>query len=174
MRDDSDFDRALAEWVFYAQNHSGQGSEFYEKLSLLSRDFNPGAAFSEEKFFDTSIPDYEGARHLYRELCLEHSVPDPFRVLIAVARNEAFAPGCFIVCRVKNPEAGPGKYHWDEYDEGSTRLVQTDFEFPGLARVFGWTGEDSDIDGARAHLDECVENAKVVEDRGYFDPEGEE
>lgn len=171
MTDESDFDRALGEWVFYGQNHSGQGSEFYEKLSELSRRFRPGAAFSETRFFDPRIPDYEGARAVYRELCLEHKIPDPFRVLIAVARDESFAPGCFILCRVKNPEAGPGKYDWDERDEEMTRLIQTDWDFPGVARSFGWDGEDSDIDGAREYLDDCVENAKVIEDPGYFDQE---
>lgn len=164
-----DIDRALGEWVFYSQHHQGQWSEFYQKLSELSRRFQPGAAFSETKFFDPTIPDYEAARAVYRELCLAHHLPDPFRVLIAVARDEAYAPGCFLLCRVKNPEAGPGKYDWDERDEAHTRLIQSDWDFPGLARTFGWDGEDQDISGAREYLDQCAEEATVVEDPGYFD-----
>ena len=168
MPTEEDFDRALGEFVFYSQNHSGQGSEFYRKLSQLTQHFDPGAAFSETKFFDTSIPDYDGAREVYSELCQEHGIPDPFRVLIAVARDEDYAPGCFILCRVRNPEAGPGHYDWDERDEENTRLIDRDWDFPGLARVFGWEGEDSDVDGAREYLYECVENAKVAEDSGFF------
>lgn len=91
--------------------------------------------------------------------------------LIAVACDEKYAPGCFILCRVTNPEAGPGKYDWDERDAQNTRLIQTDWDFPGLARTFGWDGYDADVDRAREYLDECVEEAKVVEDPGYFDTE---
>ena len=165
------FDIVLGHYVFCSQHHEGQASERYERLSRITRYFKPGALFSETRFFDTSVAEYEEAREVYRALCTKHGVPDPFRVLIAVARDEGFAPGCFILCRVKTLAAGPGKYDWDERDEENTRLIQTDWDFPGVARAFGWTGEDSDTQGAREYLDQCVEDAKVAEDPGYFETE---
>ena len=165
------FDIVLGHYVFSSQNHAGQGSALYERLSRITGYFNPGAAFSESRFFDLKEKDYEEAREVYRALCAKHGVPDPFRILIAVARDEDYAPGCFILCRVKNPEAGSGKYDWDERDEENTRLIQADWDFPGVARSFGWDGDDSDIQGARDFLDRCVDDAKVAEDPGYFDSE---
>lgn len=91
-------------------------------------------------------------------------------VLIALDRDEKHAPGCFILCRVKNPDATPGHYDWDEYDERNALLVDRDWDFPALARTFGWDGEDRDVGGARELLYRCVEEARVaLDDRGYFE-----
>jgi hypothetical protein len=172
MQDDEidPISRAIGEWVFYTQNHSGQFSDFYAKAcEVEARGLRLGAAFSASKFFDVENRDYEDAREVYRLLCEKHGLPDPFRVLIAVERGGSYAPGCFIICRVLNPEDGPGRYDWDERDGDSTILVQGDTGFPGLATTFGWPGEESDIEGAIEFLDACVNNAKVVEDPGYFD-----
>jgi hypothetical protein len=165
------FDIVLGHYVFCSQNHGGQGSSLYERLCRITRYFKPGAGFSESRFFDRKVRGYEAAREVYQALCRRHGVPDPFQGLIAIARDDAFAPACFILCRVKNPEAGPGKYDWDERDEENTLLIQTDHDFPGLARTFGWDGDDPDIPGAAEYLDRSVDDAKVVEDPGYFDTE---
>jgi hypothetical protein len=55
----------------------------------------------------------------------------------------------------------------DENDEDI--LVQTDYDFPGLASTFGWDGERDDIEGAREFLDEIADTDTGVEDPGYFD-----
>jgi hypothetical protein len=162
------FDIVLGHYVFCSQHHEGQTSELYERLSRITGYFNPGALFSESRFFDPREKDYAAAREVYQALCSRHGVPDPFQGLIAIDRDEGFAPGCFILCRVTNPEAGPGKYDWDEHDEERTLLIQTDYDFPGLARSFGWNGDDSDIQGAAEYLDRCVEDGSVTEDPGYF------
>ena len=116
--------------------------------------------------------------------------------LIAVDTDQAYAPGCYLICKVKNPEAGEGHYNWDTRDEAATRLVQMDTDFPGLARDFGWqpqTGPNmhcvhSSTDGtvdchdcgkpasefiqeAAEYLDGCVATGETVEDPGYFEEE---
>lgn len=164
----SRFDIVLGHYVFCSQNHGGQGTALYSRLSRIQGYFKPGAAFSETRFFDTKESELEEARRVFRNLCGRHHVPDPFRVLIAVDRDEKFAPCSFLICRVKNPEAGSGHYDWDTRDEKNTVLVQTDWDRPGLARTFGWSGDDADIEGATEYLDICVEDGKVVEDQGYF------
>ena len=168
------FDIVLGHYVFCSLNHSGQASGLYARLSRISGYFTPTAAFSETRFFDLRESEYEEARTVYRKLCEKHRLSDPFRTLIAVDRDEGFAPGCFILCRVTNPWAGPSEYDWDHEDEKNTVLIQSDWDFSGVARTFGWAGEESDIQGASAFLDRCVEDGKVVEDPGYFssEPEG--
>jgi hypothetical protein len=89
-------------------------------------------------------------------------------VLIAVDRDSSYAPCSFIICRVLNPEAGEGSYDWDTRDEDNTVLVQTDWDYPNIARTFGWEGHDDDISGAADFLDLCVGTGRVVEDPGYF------
>lgn len=89
--------------------------------------------------------------------------------LIALDRDQAHAPGCILICRVLNPEAGPGHYDWETRDEANTVLVQTDWDYPGIARTFGWSGDDKDIEGAGQFIDHCIDNATVVEDPGYFE-----
>ena len=163
------FDIVLGHFVFYSQHHGGQGSEFYERRSRVTRYFQPGAAFSESRFFNTSVTEYEDARAVYQALCQKHGFPNPFTVLIAIDRDETYAPGCFILCRVLNPEAGNGRYDWDTRDEENTVLVQTDFDFPSVARAFGWAEDESDIQAAANFLDTCVEEGRVAEDPGYFD-----
>lgn len=109
---------------------------------------------------------------------------------IAVATDAQYAPCSYLICRVLNPDAEPGQYDWTLYNEEHTVLVQTDYDFPGLARTFGWNpckGCDrecaGDTDGtvecasrrvddmiaeARAFLDDCEARAVVVDDPGYF------
>lgn len=76
--------------------------------------------------------------------------------------------GNYLICRVLNPDAGEGNYDWNEENESDTILVQVDFDFPSLAITFGWTGSNTDINGAAEYLDECIATAKVAEDPGYF------
>lgn len=88
--------------------------------------------------------------------------------LIALDRDPQHAPCCYLICRVTNPDAGEGNYDWSTRDEANTVLVQTDFDYPGVARSFGWNGDDDDINGATDYLDRCVAHGTVVEDPGYF------
>ena len=165
------FDIVLAHYVFCTQHHSGQNSELYQRLCRITAYFTPGAAFSETRFFDPAEADFEQAREVYQALCHKHNLPDPCNILIAVDRDDEYAPGCFLVCRVTNPAAGPGHYDWDTRDEDNTVLIQFDHQYPSLARAFGWDGDDSDLASAAVHLDSCVEEARVIEDPGYFDTE---
>lgn len=87
-------------------------------------------------------------------------------MLIALDRNQSYGPGCYLLCRVLNPEAGEGNYDWSDRGCVDTRLIQSNWDFPGVARSFGWNGEDSDIKGAMEYLDNNI--GKVIEDTGYF------
>jgi len=66
----SRFDVVLGHYVYCSQHYAGQGDPLYEKLCRITRYFNPGAAFSETKFFRE--PEYEAARAVYDHLCETH------------------------------------------------------------------------------------------------------
>ena len=72
------FDIVLGHYVFCTQHHSGQGSDLYQRLCRVTAYFTPGAAFSETRFFDPAESDFTEAREVYRALCRQHGVPDPF------------------------------------------------------------------------------------------------
>ena len=103
-------------------------------------------------------------------------------IKIAVERGSSWAPCSYIVCKVSGE---PGSYDWNERDESSTVLFQTDWDRPGLASAFGFVPCDcGDTDGtvncahktagemieaASDYLDMCADEGRVVEDPGYFD-----
>ena len=63
-----------------------------------------------------------------------------------------------------------GEFGWDyiiRHDDGRTKLIQTDYDYPGVASSFGWSGEQTDIAGAQKYLDENI--GKKADDPGYFD-----
>ena len=64
-----------------------------------------------------------------------------------------------------------GQFGWDYLivnldNERETILIQTDWDYPGVARTFGWTGDDSDISEAQEYLDDHINT--VADDPGYF------
>jgi hypothetical protein len=73
-------------------------------------------------------------------------------------------------------EAGDigGTYIVSNDENSETKFIQTDFEYPTVAKYFGWNGSDSDIDGAREFLDEIADTSIGVEDVGYFDGDSED
>ena len=84
-------------------------------------------------------------------------------MMVTLARGSTQgAPGCFILV----PEGvDPG-------NEKGTRLFQTDWDFPPLARNFGYTGPDErPSEAIYDYLDECCDNGKTIEDPGYFNVE---
>lgn len=81
---------------------------------------------------------------------------------ITIDEDQKRAPGCFILCQVD--ESG----NWDATDEDRTILVQRDTDFPGMARNFGWTGEDDDMEGAVDYLHDTA-IGEIIDDPGYFD-----
>jgi len=81
---------------------------------------------------------------------------------ITIDTDERFAPGCFILCQVDAQD------NWDTRDESKTILVQRDTDFPAMARNFGWTGTDSDIEGAVDFLNDTAPG-EIIDDPGYFD-----
>lgn len=94
---------------------------------------------------------------------------------IALFHEPFYAPGCYIIAR----QLGDGTYN--PYSEDDTILVQTDTDFPGVARTFGAEVEDDAVDRARAALDAMSYDARFtrltrftqdaaleVEDPGYF------
>lgn len=108
---------------------------------------------------------------------------------ITVVTDPSYAPGCFIICRVKR------NGHYNPRDEENTILVQTDWDFPGLASTFGWSVKNFQLDPQKPcehpHTDGTVKcelcgampgdfissardwlennEGKKVEDPGYFD-----
>lgn len=67
----------------------------------------------------------------------------------------------------------PGHYDWNEKDEENTSLVQSDYDFPGLASTFGLVIDDTlpmgeQIEHAQEYLDGCAVSGAVVDDPGYF------
>ena len=62
-----------------------------------------------------------------------------------------------------------GAFGWDYLivnDRGESILIQSDYDYPGVATTFGWAGPDDDISGAAEYLDDNV--GASVEDPGYF------
>lgn len=63
-----------------------------------------------------------------------------------------------------------GHFGWDyvirNLRTGDTILIQSDQDYPGVARTFGWDGDDEQYEEAQQFLDEAI--GKVVEDPGYF------
>lgn len=96
---------------------------------------------------------------------------------VTVFTDGKYAPNSYIVCKVVD-----GKY--DPYNQDMTRLVQVDYDFPGLASTFGFipcrkcnftdgtisckhhTVTDM-ISRARQFLDNSI--GIIVDDPGYFD-----
>lgn len=63
-----------------------------------------------------------------------------------------------------------GSFGWDYAivaDDGRDILVQTDYDYPGLALAFGWSGDDTDIEAAQEFLDDNI--GATVEDPGFFE-----
>tara|TARA_B100000614_G_C14562911_1_gene497832 strand:+ start:5922 stop:6173 length:252 start_codon:yes stop_codon:yes gene_type:complete len=80
---------------------------------------------------------------------------------ITIDTDESYAPGCFLLCQVDDSD------NWDTRDESRTILVQRDTDFPAMARNFGWTGEDSDIEQAVDYLHDTA-CGEIIDDPGYF------
>jgi len=67
---------------------------------------------------------------------------------------------------------GNERYKYNEktgVDERVDILIQTDTDYPSIASMFGWDGEESDIAEAQEYLDD--NDGMIVEDPGYFDTE---
>jgi len=63
-----------------------------------------------------------------------------------------------------------GQFGWDYLvvaDDGRDLLVQNDYDYPGLATTFGWSGDAEDIAAAQEYLDNHL--FESVEDPGYFE-----
>lgn len=65
-----------------------------------------------------------------------------------------------------------GHYTITNLDTEEEQYIQSDYDFPGLARTFGWDGEDEDIAGAAEFLDSVDGSIIEIDDPGYF-PEKE-
>lgn len=106
-------------------------------------------------------------------------------MLITVDRDPSYAPCGYLVCQVTG---APGHRDWDTRDDDRTVLVQTDWDFPGLAASFGFVpcdcgATDGTVDclhktatemitEAIDYLDALCESAddrRFIEDPGYFD-----
>jgi hypothetical protein len=81
---------------------------------------------------------------------------------ITIDEDQSRAPGCFILCPVDEND------NWNTADDENTILVQRDTDFPGMARNFGWSGDDSDIEGAVDFLHDTAVGT-IIDDPGYFD-----
>lgn len=102
---------------------------------------------------------------------------------ITVDRDSSYAPCCYLLCQVDDTG------NWDTRDEDTTRLIDTDWDYPGIASVFGWNIADDDCEheGTDGTVDcpscgktagEFISEASdyldanlgtIVDDPGYFD-----
>jgi hypothetical protein len=96
---------------------------------------------------------------------------------ITIERGGSYAPCGYLICRVQ-PDGS-----WSIYDEANTVLVQTDWDFPGLARDFGYVpcecgATDGTIDCQHHTASEMISAAadwldehegQIIEDPGYFE-----
>ncbi len=85
---------------------------------------------------------------------------------ITVDRDPQFAPCCLIVCQVN-----PYDHSYSTRDESRTVLIQSDWQWPALARAFGWreppeADESQQVQEAGQFLNECL--GRIVDDPGYF------
>jgi len=101
--------------------------------------------------------------------------------MITVDRDPTYAPCCYLICRVTGRR---GAYDWNTRDETNTVLVQTDWDYPGVASSFGWVpcrrgcGTDGTVDCAHHTASKMIQSAgayldkiagrKFIEDPGYF------
>jgi hypothetical protein len=78
---------------------------------------------------------------------------------IKLMRDSAFAPCCYIIVR----ERADGTF--DARDEASTLLIQTDWDYPSVARSFGWgmTSEACDHSATDGTIN-CPECGLTAED----------
>ena len=76
--------------------------------------------------------------------------------MIKLLRDPAFAPCAFILARAP----------FDTRDEANTVLVQSDWDFPGIARTFGGSFEEDQIAEAGEWLHDNI--GAEAEDPGYF------
>jgi len=67
-------------------------------------------------------------------------------------------------------ESGPGVSFLLRSENGTTRLVQTDREFPLVAKSLGWTGVDEESGDNAWDAYEFLERhlGESIDDPGYF------
>ena len=96
------------------------------------------------------------------------------QVIITVDTNSNYAPGCYLICRCTGQK---GHYDWCTTDENNTVLIQSDYEFIGLAELFGCTinyyniNFDKQIAQAIKYLDRLingVSDKRFIVDEYYF------
>jgi len=90
---------------------------------------------------------------------------------------------------IRLEEGDFGTYLLVDEDSGKDLLVQTDWDYPGIASTFGWSHEHGETDGtidcpvcgksasdmimeAQEYLDDHI--GDTAEDPGYFDSDDEE
>ena len=86
---------------------------------------------------------------------------------IQLVHDSSFAPCAFLVVKV-NDDGSLADYR---SDESASVLVQSDWDFPGLAAVFGWGGAiDCPDTGTIEEASEWLfaHEGEQVEDPGYF------
>tara|TARA_Y100000589_G_scaffold331494_1_gene385289 strand:- start:1218 stop:1484 length:267 start_codon:yes stop_codon:yes gene_type:complete len=85
---------------------------------------------------------------------------------IIIDTDSTYAPCAYLICAID--DSGD----WDTRDESRTVLVQSDWDHPGIASTFGWTGDQDDpesITDAGEYLDSIAgDPAYAVEDPGYL------
>ena len=92
---------------------------------------------------------------------------------IGLFRDPTYAPCCFLIIRLT--QDGQAMAYRGENERNSV-LVQTDYDYPGVARSFGASFEDHQISEAGDWLREHASRADyswaaevTAEDPGYFE-----
>ena len=110
------FDYVAGSWLFWSENHSGQASEGYARLSRYQ--FNPGACFSGWQSLT------EEARNIYRAWCKRESVDCEYDTVRYILGEHGWD--------VENPD-GCLEYFLDSYGDdninetGLINYQQSDF-----------------------------------------------
>lgn len=89
-------------------------------------------------------------------------------MLVLLYTDQGYAPGCYLL----EPVSRLRRRRHKKATGAASQLFQADTEWPYLAQMLGWTGNDCDIDGATRWLDARDGHVFRVRECGYFD-EGE-
>jgi hypothetical protein len=68
--------------------------------------------------------------------------------------------------KLTQPSNAPNTCFTVERRDGKSVFFQTDTDYPGLARTFGWVGDDSDVTTSYEYL--CEHVGMTAKDPGYF------
>ena len=142
-------------------------------------DENPEPQYPEDKPGEQRELLVKLLAHVERAELKVKAPKQPMTNMCVVDEDQSWAPCCYIICQVD--EQG----NWDERDEATTVLVQTDWDWPSLASNLGYVAcecgyTDGTVDCEHKTASEMIAAAgefldahlgEQFEDPGYFGDE---